>query len=105
MNIKLNDGVTREFQQGTAPLEMARELDGELYKNALAAQVDGKLCSLYSPVESDCEVKILTFEDEGGRWVLLAHSLPRYGPGGQAPVPRGQAGHRSGHGEWVLLRF
>lgn len=35
MNIKLNDGVTREFQQGTAPLEMARELDGELYKNAL----------------------------------------------------------------------
>lgn len=70
MNIKLNDGVTREFQQGTAPLEMARELDGELYKNALAAQVDGKLCSLYSPVESDCEVKILTFEDEGGRWVL-----------------------------------
>ena len=70
MNIKLNDGVTREFQQGTASLEMARELDGELYKNALAAQVDGKLCSLYSPVESDCEVKILTFEDEGGRWVL-----------------------------------
>jgi len=88
MKIKMNDGRILEFAEGTMPIDMAKQYDADLYKAALAAEVDGELTSLYTPVNRDCEVKILTFDDEGGRWTLrhtashvMAQAILRLFPG------------------------
>ena len=69
MHINLN-GKPMEFAPGTLPIDMAKAADPELYKAALSAEVDGKVVGLYAPVGHDCDVKILTFEDDGGRRTL-----------------------------------
>ena len=88
MKIKMNDGRVLEFAEGTMPVDMAKEYDPALYKAALAAEVDGELTGLYTPITKDCEVKILTFDDEGGRWTLrhtashvMAQAILRLFPG------------------------
>ena len=69
MHINLN-GKPMEFAPGTLPIDMAKAADPELYKAALSAEVDGKVVGLYAPVGHDCDVRILTFEDDGGRRTL-----------------------------------
>ncbi|HOK81183.1 MAG: threonine--tRNA ligase [Clostridiales bacterium] len=66
MIITLRD-EKREFPAGTTPMDIARSISEGLAKNALCARVNGKTVGLYTPIESDSEVEILTFDDEEGR--------------------------------------
>ena len=69
MLITLKNG-RREFENGMTPLEIAGQLSQDLKKQALCARVDGKIVELWQPIDHDCELEILTFEDDEAKRVL-----------------------------------
>ena len=69
MLITLKNGQ-REFENGMTPLGIAGQLSQDLKKQALCARVDGKIVELWQPIDHDCELEILTFEDDEAKRVL-----------------------------------
>ena len=67
INVTLKGGVVREYENGTTVLEIAKSLGAGLYKAACAARVNGEECDLRTVLDSDCEVEILTFDDDFGK--------------------------------------
>jgi threonyl-tRNA synthetase len=67
VNIKLRDGSVIQAEYGSRLIDIAKSISEGLARNALSASVDGEIHGLTYPVEKDCEVNFLTFEDEGGR--------------------------------------
>ena len=61
---------SREFENGMNALDIAGQLSQELKKQALAARVDGELVELVKPIDHDCTLEILTFEDDEAKRVL-----------------------------------
>lgn len=70
MEITLKDGKSISVEQGAKPIDIASKLSNKLKKRALAAKVDGELWDLMRPIEKDCELEILTFDDAEGRWTM-----------------------------------
>ena len=70
IQVTLKDGSVKEVQSSTTCLELARQLSNKLAKNALAAEIDGEVKDLTTPITKDCTVAILTFADAGGRNAL-----------------------------------
>ncbi len=86
MQIELKDGA-RTFEDGMNALDIAKQLDKELYKAAVAAKVNGEVRSLVEPVPDGAKLEILTFADEEGRRVfrhtashVLAQAVKRLFP-------------------------
>ncbi len=71
-------GDVREFPKGTSAAEIARSIGPGLFKASCAARVDGRVVDLRTPLESDCELEILTFESDEGKhafWHTASHVL------------------------------
>jgi threonyl-tRNA synthetase len=90
MNVKISlpDGSVREYPQGVKGSEIASSISEGLARNALAIEVDGEIRDLARPVEKDASVKILTWNDKGGKFAfwhssahLLAEALEALYPG------------------------
>ena len=86
MLITLKNGA-REFENGMSALDIAGQLSQELKKQALIAKVDGELQELWRPIEGDCTLEILTFDDDEAKRVLrhtashvLAQAVKRLKP-------------------------
>ena len=86
MLITLKNGA-REFENGMNALDIAGQLSQELKKQALIAKVDGELQELWRPIEGDCTLEILTFDDDEAKRVLrhtashvLAQAVKRLKP-------------------------
>ena len=60
-------GEERSFEKGTPAFEIAKSIGMGLYKAACACKIDGKVCDLRTPVENDCVLEFLTFDDEEGK--------------------------------------
>ena len=69
MLIQLRD-EQKEFPVGTTPADIARSISDGLFRAALVAKVNGKVVGLYTPIEEDAEVELLTFESEEGKRAL-----------------------------------
>ena len=67
IKITLPDGSVKEFAKGITPQEIAEQLGKQLSRDALAAKVNGKMIDLTQPLTEDCELRILTFDDEEGQ--------------------------------------
>lgn len=67
MNVTLKGGIVKEFEAGTTVAEIAKSLGGGLYKAACAGKINGQPVDLRTPVTEDCQVQILTFDDEDGK--------------------------------------
>ena len=87
INVTLKGGVVREYENGTSVLEIAKSLGAGLYKAACAARVNGTECDLRTVLDSDCEVEILTFDDDFGKMAfrhtcshILAQAVKRLYP-------------------------
>ena len=71
-------GTVKEFEAGVSAAEVAKSIGMGLYKSACAARVDGQVCDLRTPLDKDCQLEILTFEDEDGKhafWHTAAHVM------------------------------
>ncbi|MDD3946500.1 MAG: threonine--tRNA ligase [Clostridia bacterium] len=66
MVITLRD-QQKEFDRGVTPADIAKSISEGLARVALCAKVNGKVVGLYTPIEQDSEVEILTFQEEEGR--------------------------------------
>ncbi len=78
INVELKGGVVKEFEKGISPAEIAKSIGMGLYKSVCAASVDGVVCDLRTPLESDCRLELLTFDDPDGRhafWHSASHVL------------------------------
>lgn len=76
--VELKNGVTKEFACGTTAAEIAKTLGGGLYKAVCACKIDGEVQDLRTPVEKDCKLELLTFDDEDGKkafWHTASHVL------------------------------
>lgn len=70
VQITLKDGIKKSYPKGITLYEIAEDISKRLAKEALAAKVNGVLKDLSYKVEEDCQVEILTFDDEEGRQVF-----------------------------------
>lgn len=78
VSVSLKGDVVKQFENGITPLEIAKELGAGLYKAVCAAKIDGVVKDLRTPIEGDCHLSLLTFEDEEGKkafWHTASHLL------------------------------
>jgi threonyl-tRNA synthetase len=80
MNIKISlpDGSVREYPQGVKGSEIASSISEGLARVALAIEVNGEIRDLARPITQDSSVKILTWNDKGGKstfWHSSAHLM------------------------------
>ena len=77
VKIQLRDDI-REYENGVTPYQIAESISAGLARVACAAKIDGKGCDLRTPIENDCTVEILTFDDSYGKkafWHSTSHVL------------------------------
>ncbi len=80
MNVKISlpDGSVREYPQGVKGAEIAASISEGLARVALAIEVNGEVRDLSRPITTDAAIKILTWNDKGGKfafWHSSAHLL------------------------------
>ncbi|MDR2939197.1 MAG: threonine--tRNA ligase [Clostridiales bacterium] len=78
MIVTLKDGVRKEYEMPMSVYEIAKNISEGLARAACAGKVDGKVVDLRYIVEKDCELNILTFNDEEGKkvfWHTCSHIL------------------------------
>jgi threonyl-tRNA synthetase len=95
VTITLPDGNSRQYAEPVSALQVAKDISPHLAKDALAAQIDGRLCDLSTTVSSGThELKIVTDRDAAALELLrhtaahvLAQAVVRlYGPGVQYAI-------------------
>ena len=67
MKITLKDGSAKEYQNKMSAYEIAKDISEGLARVALAAEIDGEVVDLRTIVDKDCELNILTFNDDAGK--------------------------------------
>ncbi len=67
MKITLKDGSVKEYSQAMSVIDIASDISEGLARMACAGQVDGEVVDLRTVVDKDCELSILTFNDEAGK--------------------------------------
>ncbi len=67
MKITLKDGSEKIYEGSMAVIDIAKDISEGLARMACAGEVNGKVVDLRTIVDSDCELNILTFNDEGGK--------------------------------------
>ena len=67
IKVTLKDGVVREYENGVSVLDVAKSLGAGLYKAACLAKINGENADLRTTLNEDCEVAILTFDDDDAK--------------------------------------
>ncbi len=87
MIITFPDGSKREFENGLCALDIAGAISNGLKKATLCCEINGERADAFRPINEDCELKLLTWEDENGRWAyrhtgahILAQAVKRLWP-------------------------
>ena len=78
IRITFPDGAVREYPKGTTALEIARSISEGLARKVLAAEVNGQVWDAFRPIHDDARLKLLTWDDSGGKstfWHSSAHLL------------------------------
>ena len=93
INVTLKGGTVKEFAENTAVIDVAKSLGASLAKAACACKINGEVCDLRTPLTNDCEVEILTFDDEEGKRVfrhsashILAQAVKRLFPSSKLAI-------------------
>ena len=87
MNMTFPDGSVRQYDDGLNAMAIAESISPRLKKATYAAELDGVLFDASMPISGDHTLKLLTFEDEGGRFAyrhtashMLAQAVKRLYP-------------------------
>lgn len=78
INITLPDGSKRQYDEGVTALDVAKSISEGLARNVLSATIDGEVKDLLTPITSDCELRLNTWNDEDGKktfWHSSAHLM------------------------------
>ncbi len=87
IKITLKGGVVKEFDTGVTPFDVANSIGAGLAKVVCAAKINGENADLRTPLNEDCSLELLTFDDEYGRLTyrhtvshILAQAVKRLYP-------------------------
>ncbi len=72
------DGKKREYPAGTTGLDVAKSISQGLAREALAVEFNGEVRDLARPLTADGSFRVLTWEDNGGKyayWHSSAHLM------------------------------
>ena len=93
IQLTLKDGRVITVEPGSTCREVAASISQGLARNAMAADVDGQVVDLNTPLTKNAEISILTFADEGGRLAyrhtgahILAQAVLRLFPDTQLAI-------------------
>jgi threonyl-tRNA synthetase len=78
IKITLPDGSIREYEKGTTSLQVALSISEGLARNVLAAKINGEVWDATRPLNADCNLTLLTWNDTDGKqtmWHSSAHLL------------------------------
>ena len=67
MKITLKDGSFKEYDQPMSVYDIALDISEGLARVATSGELDGEIVDLRTVVDKDCELNILTFNDEKGK--------------------------------------
>ena len=67
MKITLKDGSSKEYAQSMSVIDIAKDISEGLARVATGGEVDGEVVDLRTVIDKDCELNILTFNDEKGK--------------------------------------
>lgn len=67
VNVKLKDGSSKQYENGITVYDIAKDLSEGLARNTCAGMVNGKVVDIRFPITQDCELNILTFDDNDGK--------------------------------------
>ena len=67
MIITLKDGSKKEYAQAMSIIDIAGDISSGLARAACAGEVNGKVVDLRTMISDDCDLNILTFNDEAGK--------------------------------------
>jgi threonyl-tRNA synthetase len=78
IKVTLPDGSVREYEKGTTALQVAQSISEGLARNVLAARVNGEVWDATRPLNNDCTLTLLTWNDADGKqtmWHSSAHLM------------------------------
>lgn len=78
MKISFPDGAVREYAAGSSALDIAKSISEGLARKVLAAEVNGMVWDATRPIESDAQLKLLTWDDTAAKstfWHSSAHLM------------------------------
>lgn len=70
ISVKLKNENQIEVAVSTTCAEIAKKISSGLAKEALAAEINGKVVDITTTVNEDCSLNVITFGDEAGKKVL-----------------------------------
>ena len=95
MKITLKDGSFKEYENAMSVLDIAKDISEGLARVACAGEVNGEVVDLRTVVENDCNLNILTFDDEAGKKAfrhtaahILAQAVKRLYPDAKCTIGR-----------------
>ena len=78
INITLPDGSIRQYPKGSTALDVAKSISEGLARKVLAADINGQVWDATRPLNQDANLKLLTWDDNGGKntfWHSSAHLM------------------------------
>ena len=78
INITLPDGTVRQYPKGSTALDIAKSISEGLARKVLSADINGEVWDATRPINEDAHLKLLTWEDTGGKstfWHSSAHLM------------------------------
>ncbi|NVK53269.1 MAG: threonine--tRNA ligase [Flavobacteriaceae bacterium] len=78
IKITLPDGSVREFNQNSTPMDVAKNISEGFARNVISANFNGQTVETTTPLTTDGELILYTFNDKGGKkafWHSSAHVL------------------------------
>lgn len=78
INISFPDGAVRQYEAGSTALDIAKSISEGLARKVLAAEVNGEVWDATRPIQNDASLKLLTWNDAGGKstfWHSSAHLM------------------------------
>ena len=90
IELEFPDETVKQYKEGITGLEIASSISQKLAKEALAIEVNGEVEDLTRPIDQNAKIKILTWEDDGGKHIfwhtsahLMAEAIQELFPGTQ----------------------
>lgn len=78
IQITFPDGAQREYPEGSSALDIAKSISEGLARKVLAAEVNGSVQDASLPIAENAHLKLLTWDDKGGKstfWHSSAHLM------------------------------
>jgi threonyl-tRNA synthetase len=67
MKITLKDGSVKEYAAAMSVIDIAKDISEGLARMACAGEINGEVVDLRTVVNEDCELNIVTFNDDAGK--------------------------------------